>query len=205
MNVKEMFDELKEAIKNKTLTQEELDKKLDTIQTVYGDAVEVGQVALQVNLDAENYFANQLKNIVDAGFKTAISFFELNEAISKVYKEQAMQLLTKNISEYSRVIPKENMEIIKSVYDLFDDIIIVYTDQSGSERKILQETKIERDPIAFGVLKYKNANRVKGVRDEIISDNLIFITDWVDEYSDLTFGKLITEYDISSYKVNNNG
>lgn len=199
--VGEMFKDLKKAINKRKVSDDEIDTVLDNIDHLLPQAEAIGQTAMTVQLKAQQSFAQRMKDdIVPAGLRTTISYDQLDKAIHSADDYEAEQLLMKTLAEYTRLIPDKNMAKINDVKDLFDDIIIVYTDQSGTERKVADDIKKEKDPIAFGIMRYAHDENIRGIRNGgITSDDLVFITDWVDEYSDLTLGKLLTEYDI---KVN---
>lgn len=73
--------------------------------------------------------------------------------------------------------------------------MILYTDYTQNDRDAHEKEQIEKDPIAFGILRYENGNT------QGYSNHLIFITDWIDEYCDLTLDKLIDVYNIKSHKL----
>ena len=68
--------------------------------------------------------------------------------------------------------------------ELFDDMYVIFTDYTGSERSNIEESKRAKDPILFGALKIANQ----------LSSRLYYIADWEDEFCDLTLDKLVKEF-----------
>lgn len=122
----------------------------------------------------------------------------LNDISKYVYKEDIVKYIEsvtpKNsvkiieLERFPRVIPEENAEIILKYKDFFDEVCIVFTDftedthESEADKQVIQRN---RDPIAFGYFKNASAN--------LRHDRFYFITDWEDEYCDLTLTKLVEE------------
>lgn len=122
----------------------------------------------------------------------------VNDIRNYVYKDDIVKYIEnvkpKNsvkiieLERFPRVIPEENAEVILKYKDYFDGICIIFTDftentyESETDKKIVQRN---RDPIAFGYFNNEKAN--------LRHDRFYFITDWVDEYCDLTLTKLVEE------------
>lgn len=112
-----------------------------------------------------------------------------------VYQDDVKRLLDKTkhikiieLERYPRVIPLEQMGHIQKAKDteIFDEYCVVFSDYTGEEYKTEEEKRTvarNRDPIVFGYFRHK----VAGIKH----DRFYFITDWEDEYCDLTFGKMI--------------
>lgn len=75
------------------------------------------------------------------------------------------------LDQFPRAIPASVQEIIRTTRPIFTDFVIVFTNPK-------KET-VKRDPILFGVIRS-------------FEDRLYYITDWIDEYCDLTMDKLMT-------------
>lgn len=94
------------------------------------------------------------------------------------------------LENYPRSIPDENMKEIKRLQDLnlFDTIVIVYTDFADEEVHTPEQKEYinrNKDPIAFGMFMDEQL--------AVQHDRMYLITDWEDEYCHLTFTKLIDE------------
>jgi hypothetical protein len=112
-----------------------------------------------------------------------------------VYQDDVKHLLDKTkhikiieLERYPRVIPIEQMAAIQKVKDLgvFDEFCVVFSDYTGEDYKTPEEKATvarNRDPVVFGYFRHK----VTAIKH----DRFYFITDWDDEYCDLTFGKMI--------------
>ena len=112
-----------------------------------------------------------------------------------VYQDDVKHLLDKTkhikiieLERYPRIIPLEQMEHIQKAKDLgmFDEFCVVFSDYTGENYQTEEEKKTvarNKDPIVFGYFRHK-ATAIK-------HDRFYFITDWEDEYCDLTFGKMI--------------
>lgn len=109
-----------------------------------------------------NYYAVTQKQIVDFAKKT-------EKGVSLCY-----------IKNYARPIPEDVIEKIGAMNDLeiFDNYVILYYDPEGETyRETEKEKEKRRDPIIFGVIAG--------------SDKLYYVTDWIDEYCDLTLEKFV--------------
>jgi hypothetical protein len=112
-----------------------------------------------------------------------------------VYQDDVKNLLDKTkhikiieLERYPRVIPIEQMDSIQKAKDLgiFDAFCIVFSDYTGEDYKTPEEKAAvarNRDPVVFGYFRHK----VTAIKH----DRFYFITDWEDEYCDLTFSKMI--------------
>jgi hypothetical protein len=112
-----------------------------------------------------------------------------------VYQDDVKNLLDKTkhikiieLERYPRVIPIEQMDAIQKAKDLgiFDEFCVVFSDYTGEDYKTEEEKATvarNRDPVVFGYFRHK-ATAIK-------HDRFYFITDWEDEYCDLTFSKMI--------------
>lgn len=198
VKVTQLMHTLKDKIGTTKLSDDDLNESLLAINELGKMANQTGQTIMFNQLKAQHSFTTRLiEDIVPVGFDTYVSFKELDRAIKNVNKIDVQQLMMKPLAEYTRFIPASNRDIITSIKDKFDDIYILYTDQSGEEREIDARVQKEKDPIAFGMMSAENPSS----RDRYLSDKLVFLTDWVDEYSDLTLDKLVSEYDVQARSI----
>ena len=198
--IQNLFNEIKNYVKNGKLKKEDLDEIAETVEVLKNDAEKTRQQSLLDNLKAQKYFNDKLLSIVESGLTTYVVKSDIEKILNSKDANELKPLLMKPISEFPRPIPKENSDIIVNNQELFDDIYILFTDYTGKER---EKYEVEKDPIAFGVLHcdIENAN---GRKVRYYSEKLIFITDWIDEYCDLTLEKLIEEYGVKKYEVEEN-
>lgn len=84
------------------------------------------------------------------------------------------------VKNYMRVIPPEVVEKIQEMnkLEIFDNYAILHYDPDAlAYGETIEETKKRRDPILFGLIKGSN--------------KLYYVTDWIDEYCDLTLDKFV--------------
>lgn len=179
MGLKNMFDKIKGSKKNTTL--EELEKETEVAQELLEKAENLQQEKLSEKLKGKILFDNKVKELLERGYDTYVLREDVIKFVNIIQKEEAKKLGLIELKNYSRDIPQEQYELILQAKGFFDDIYILYTDQT----KEIEELKKEKDPIAFGVLK----NEKYGM-----DARLFFICDWVDEYCDLTFNEFVEQY-----------
>lgn len=143
-------------------------------------ANDMGQKALADQLTAE-LFNNKYESILYAeGFHFKITEAQVVDFIKKT--EKGVQLCY--IENFIRPVPKEVIEVKKKADSLlvFDNYCVMYYDpEKKSYKQTKEEEEAERrkkaDPILFGM--------ISGSR------NLYYITDWIDEYCDLTLEEFL--------------
>ena len=124
-----------------------------------------------------------------AGFDTYVYREDVVKLVDNI--KPAKSILVTELENFSRIIPDENIEIINKAKSLniFDGFLVVYTDLSGDtnieKAKETREAFVarNRDPVVFGLFMSKTLS----VRHE----RMYYITDWEDEYCDLTFAKMV--------------
>lgn len=106
--------------------------------------------------------------------------------IDKVTPRNSIKII--ELERFPRLIPDENAADIKKAMDLdiFDNFIVVYTDFADEEVSTPAEKEFvarNTDPIVFGAF----------INDRIgiAHSRMYLITDWEDEYCDLTYAGLI--------------
>lgn len=201
--ISKIFSDLKEKIHRNNFSSDslkEIDSKIDKLEE---DAESLGQIDLLNSLKAQaNFNKRLLTDILPKGLDTYVRYNEIEEVVKDRTKEEVRPLVIKRLSEFPRPIPDENKEAINNVKMYFDDIYILFTDYTGKEREKYEK---EKDPIAFGVMIYEIKSKDPNgntVTKRIVSDKLVYITDWEDEYCDLTLDRLLEEFpNISSNKI----
>lgn len=161
-------------------------ERIEPYMIALKQANELGQKALADKLTAE-IFNNKYESILYAeNFHYKISEEELVYFIKKTEKGVRLDY----IENFARPIPKEVAEIKKKADSLlvFDNYCILHYDpelksykQTKEDEEALRRKK--SDPILFGMI---NGSR-----------NLYYITDWIDEYCNLTLEEFIKVSGIS--------
>ena len=182
-NIFKFFEQVKLTSKE---NQRKYVERIEPYMIALKQANELGQKALADKLTAE-IFNNKYESILYAeNFHYKISEEELVYFIKKTEKGVRLDY----IENFARPIPKEVAEIKKKTDSLlvFDNYCILHYD---SELKSYKQTKEDEealrrkksDPILFGMI---NGSR-----------NLYYITDWIDEYCNLTLDEFIKVSGIS--------
>jgi hypothetical protein len=89
------------------------------------------------------------------------------------------------ISNFTRTIPDNVFKdkIALDEYKIFDNYVVFHYDPEGKATQLTkEEVEKMRDPILFGVIEN--------------STNLYYIGDWIDDYCDLTFDKLVETFSV---------
>lgn len=161
-------------------------ERIEPYMVALKQANELGQKALADKLTAE-IFNNKYESILYAeNFHYKITEEELVYFIKKTEKGVRLDY----IENFVRPIPKEVAEIKKKADSLlvFDNYCILHYDPELKSYKQTKEQEEElrrkkSDPILFGMI---NGSR-----------NLYYITDWIDEYCNLTLEEFVKVSGIS--------
>jgi len=187
--LKSTFDELKRTLKN--LTKNEQDDMLSRLALLSENAKKAGQEAMLRSLKLQyTWSVKEIETLIPNGYDKFINIDDIETAIRALDKENIRRLLLTNVNRYMHPIPDEQAALIDKAREFFDEIMILHTDFSGKDREATEKVRKEKDPIAFGVLTSAGPNG----RGTIQNPHYYFITDWEDEYCDLTLSKLIDEY-----------
>lgn len=184
--VESLFNKIKKALTRADENQQE--KIIDNLTEIKNNAEELNQQNLL--LEAEIKLKNSMAEVeaIKAGYDRYVLKEDVNELIENLKaKDGGRQLAFSNLERYPRVIPQKNAKLIKQAKKYFDSIYILYT----AKKEEVEKEKIAKDPIAFGVVKYKDDNNSLTRQTSVESNHMFFITDWVDEYCDLTLDKLV--------------
>lgn len=182
------FDLTKDSVTE--VQREEVQKALDMVQNEYVRAKEIGQVNLAHKIAASYDILQREMVLIGLGFNRSVSRQLVIDFIREVKPKDSVKVV--ELSAYPRIIPSDNAAQIKRASDLnvFDEILIVYTDFTGEKVKTKEQEAMvarNRDPIALGVFHKKKI--------DFTHDRMYLITDWVDEHCDLTFDRMITKMD----------
>ena len=84
------------------------------------------------------------------------------------------------IKNFTRIIPDDAAEkkVIADQLQVFDNYVVLHYNPDGKSFKLTKkEEEIKKDPVLFGVIYG--------------SDKLYYISDWIDEFCDLTFEQVV--------------
>lgn len=182
---REYFEQIKGKLS--TVQAEELDKAL----LYYAEQIKLAEGNGQESLLSSLRFgANTiLKEIelLSIGIDTYILRDDLDKTVQLIEPKGSVKVI--ELERFPRIIPPEPSAEIARVRELgiFDKFCVVFTDFTGKDYATPEEKKIierNKDPIVFG---YFQNNEVSYID---LSTRFYFITDWEDEFCDLTLDKL---------------
>lgn len=176
--VQSYFDDLKEKCVNINL--DNLEKSLQEIPAQIQKAEKIGQKFLAEKLKRHIYLIMKEKTLLNYGINKYVSLYDINRFIDGI-EDYVVKFC--EIMAFPRIIPNEVVEKIEKMKSLglFSEFYIVFTDYTDEEiisDKAKKQREINRDPIVFGTI-------------DGYQDRYYFIADWVDEYCDITFDKMV--------------
>ncbi len=120
------------------------------------------------------------------GIKSFVSGEDVKRYLDTIKPVNSVKVI--ELERYPRAIPLDCMIEIEKVQALgiFTDYFVLFTDFTDTVYKTPQEKALverNRDPIVFGYFQDAETGHKH--------DRYYFITDWVDQYCDLTFPNLI--------------
>ena len=159
------------------------------------------QTAMAKEISHQVELALRELHAANEGFDIFVNRKAIEKYISDV-EGKAIKII--ELSEYTREIPEDVMDIVSKASEIFDQMYIVFTDYTKKESKRVAKERRDKDPILFGAFQDKetdNKNRI------YIEDRLFFIADWVDDKCDLTLQEIVRqtsgkENEVLTYKVN---
>jgi hypothetical protein len=120
------------------------------------------------------------------GYRKYVNRHDVIKMIDNVKPKNSVKIV--ELENYPRAIPDENADAIEKARDLeiFDLFVVIYTDLTDEEVHTPAQKQFaarNKDPVVLGlflndVLKFQH-------------DRMYLITDWEDEFCDLTFTKMI--------------
>lgn len=174
------FDAVKDA--KKKITDEELARVYDNCLELINKYKITGQNSAIKKCIFHLDSVEREREIVKMGIDTFVYRddieFYINDVASDVVKIIELE-------RYEREIPDEIVDMIANVKDKFDQLYIVFTDYTGKAERKVQIERRQKDPILFGVFLNRETRSV--------IDRFYYLADWVDEYCDLTFDKMVNE------------
>lgn len=181
---KDYFNDLKTKITD--VEFEQLEKNRDFLAKEIEKANRLGQK----NLTHKAAFMWEIleKEMVlhATGIRKYVHRQDVIKLIDDVTPKNSVKIV--ELENYPRSIPDENMEDIEKANELglFDVMLVLYTDLTDEEVNTPAQKEFaarNRDPVVFGMFMEDKIN--------LKHDRLYFITDWEDEFCDLTFTKMI--------------
>ena len=180
----EYFEELKTK-----LSQIELEQ-LENNRTFLSNELEKAHKLGQKNLTHKASFMWEIlekEMILHAkGVRQYIHRSDVVRFIDNVTPKNSVKIV--ELENYPRSIPDANMDDIIAAKELglFDVLLVLYTDLANEEVNSPQQKEFaarNRDPVVFGMFIEDKIN--------LKHDRLYFITDWEDEFCDLTFTRML--------------
>ena len=185
--VESLFHKIKNAFSKADVKEQ--DDIIDKLSQIKDNAEDINQARLMA--DAEVRLKNTQKelNAIKAGYSKYVLHDDVNALIQKLKVEDGgRQLAFTNLENFPRVIPQKNKDEIKQAQEYFDHVYVLYT----ANKDEVEKEKVAKDPIAFSVVDCKNDFDQDVPQNTFTqSQRMFFITDWVDEYCDLTLDKLV--------------
>jgi hypothetical protein len=154
------------------------------------NAVDMGQTALQEEL-LKGLITNKYESLL---FSEGYYYVIDEETIVNFIKKCEKGLSLDYIKNFAKPIPQEVVNKISKLNELeiFDNYVVLHYDP---EKTAYKETEYERakrkDPIIFGLIAG--------------SKKLYYVTDWIDEYCDLTLEKFVDTLGIKKEDLHMDG
>ncbi len=174
------FDAVKDA--KKKITDEELARVYDNCLELINKYKITGQNSAIKKCIFHLDSVEREREIVKMGINTFVYRDDIEYYINDVASDVVKII---ELERYEREIPDEIVNIIADVKDKFDQLYIVFTDYTGKTGRKVQIVRRQKDPILFGVFLNRETRSV--------IDRFYYLADWVDEYCELTFDKMVNE------------
>ena len=171
--------------KKYTSNNDDIANLLTSIQGMMEKALAIGQDRMVTKLYEKSMLLLREKEAVEAGYTTYVLRDDVCYYITNVAK-QVVKIV--DLEDYVRDIPESVVEKILDAKKIFDHFVVCYTDYTGEKEREVEKEKRDKDPILFGCFMLPSDQT-------IVADRLYFVADWVDEFCDLTFDKMVTEYE----------
>ena len=159
------FDAVKDA--KKKITDEELARVYDNCLELINKYKITGQNSAIKKCIFHLDSVEREREIVKMGINTFVYRDDIEYYINDVASDVVKII---ELERYEREIPDE---------------IIVFTDYTGKTERKVQIERRQKDPILFGVFLNRETRSV--------IDRFYYLADWVDEYCELTFDKMVNE------------
>jgi len=181
---KDYFKILKSNVKKSV--KEKLEAQLEALGAQIIHAREVGQKNFLERLSFCYDTVLKEQSLLAQGVDRFVYKEDVKSFLDVVEPKNSIKII--ELERYPRSIPLDNLKQIQDVQKLgiFDDYCVVFTDLTGQDYQTPKEKAFvakNRDPIVFGYFK--------DMPTATQHERFYFITDWEDEYCDLTFTKMI--------------
>lgn len=181
IKAKEYFDKLKAS--KETVTDTKLKQFYDNALVLLNKAVRTGQVLKQKKLMFFIDIITKEHELLELGIDTYVNKSEIDNYIKKV-NDRAVKIV--ELKNYQREIPDEAVEAVEKTKDVFDEFYVVFTDYTDVHKDDAKRREVEKDPILFGAF-------IDRTESKQVHQRFYFLADWIDEYCDLTLGKMLEE------------
>ena len=191
---KDYFEDLKTKISEVEL--EQLEKNREFLAKEIEKAHKLGQKNL-THKAAFMWEILEKEMVLHAmGIRKYVHREDVIKLIDNVTPKNSVKIV--ELENYPRSIPDDNMADIERAREIgvFDVLLVLYTDLTNEEVNTPEQKAFaarNRDPVVFGMFMEDKIN--------LKHDRLYFITDWEDEFCDLTFTKMIEK--MSSIGIKN--
>lgn len=181
---KDYFEDLKSKISD--VQKEQLEKNREFIAKEIEKAHRLGQKNLTHRASFMWEILEKEMILHAMGLTKYVHRQDVVKLIDNVKPKNSVKIV--ELENYPRSIPDENMDDIFAAKELglFDVLLVLYTDLENEEVNSPAQKEFvarNRDPVVFGMFVNDKIN--------LKHDRLYFITDWEDEFCDLTFTKMI--------------
>ena len=178
------FEKVKSSL-NKSQTQELL-IAIDRMRVEIQKAHIAGQVVLVNELKFTLEAMTKELYAASCGYDQYIDRATLQDFLENVMPKNVIK--SSDLARYNRIIPDVNLAEIQRCKSLglFDEFVVIFTDLNDKfvkENMSIQQINKNRDPVVLGYFYNKEYN--------MKYDRYFLITDWEDEFCDLTFNKMI--------------
>lgn len=184
--VQQAFLDLKQQ--KQIIEDAELQRVYENAQVFANKYAETGQTEALKKLIFVLQTVTKERELLKLGFNQFIYKDAIDAYIDQV---SVRPIKITELCNYVRDIPQEIVDKVKLTKGIFDEFFVVYTDYTSKEDRRVEAAKRERDPILFGVFLDRNAH--------VCNERFYYIGDWIDEYCDLTFDRMLT--DLGKYNV----
>lgn len=183
LSPKEYFDYVKGM--KETTNSEYVKKAYDICKQMIEKFEKLGQVPAATKAKLHMEVLRRELELLDLGYDIYVNAENVRNFIENV-SGRCIKIIA--IEDYPREIPDDVADKWLAIKDKFDKGYIVFTDYTGEAEKQVEKTRKEKDPILFGALKVDSSRKSMAGN---MYEKLFCIADWVDEYCDLTFEKLV--------------
>ena len=180
--ITKLFSSLKEQ--QHVVTSTELKKAYDNAQILVDRYTKTGQAKALAKLIYLLKCLEKEQQLIQLGY-TQYVYKDAIETYIDNNEDETRPVKIIELENYSRVIPEDIVKKVEETKNIFDEFFVVYTDYTGKEDARVEAERRNKDPILFGVFI--------DINKRVCIERFYYIGDWIDEYCDLTFDKMLTE------------